>query len=100
MKNQKRPSSKTVELTELDKEDGQPALLLLPGLQTLFFTFTMRWVCWSSFGREGKALFMKQRGRSDQTIQLIKKLQTFIIGPGFYSALGIFSPNIKTLSQK
>ena len=42
LKNRNRPSSRTVRLTELEKRDHHPTLLVLPGLQTLFFTFTMR----------------------------------------------------------
>ena len=31
--------------TELEERDCHPTLLLLPGLQALFFTFTMLWTC-------------------------------------------------------
>ena len=37
--------SRTVRPTELEKRDRHPALTLLPGLQTIFFTFTMLWTC-------------------------------------------------------
>ena len=50
--------------TELDKRDYHLTLLLLPGLETIFFTFTMLWMClvqkWSVFGR-GKIFYKLQR---------------------------------------
>ena len=45
IKNRNRPLSQTVQLTKLVKRDCHPTLLLPPGLQTLFFTFTMLWTC-------------------------------------------------------
>ena len=54
-----------------DQKDRHPTLLLPPGLQDLFFTFTMLWMCpvqkWNRFGRG--VFFIKSEKTSGQTVR-------------------------------
>ena len=104
-------SEKTVlsnQLTKFEKRDRYFILLLLPGFQTLFFFFTLLWMCpvqkWT-FGRDN--FFYKSEKATGQIVQPIKiKTVAFVSYHGhlvfrlFVLLQNFSSPKIKSLHQK
>ena len=74
LKNGTRLLSLTIRPTELEKRDRHPILMLPPGLQTLFLTFTMLWIYPVQNGVDlvEVSIFYKSEKMSSQTVQPIK----------------------------
>ena len=75
---------RTIRPTALEKRDRHPTLLLPPGLQTLFFTFTMLWMCPAKNGVDlvevhKYFLFYKSEKMSSQMVQPVALLYLIMV---------------------
>ena len=95
--NRKRPSSRVVWPIELEKRDSHPTLLFSPGHEHYFLLLQCSGYVQAKNGVDlvEVSIFYKLEKKS-----IILSDQASNFYHDFYNALDIFSPKIKTLSQR